>query len=273
MQINVSLKGALIAAGVVLLLFVGLAAYYTTVRSGYEKQIVAYQNQIAADAKTIEVSNGVYQKASLQVDDLQKLLDQKNLQQEALIQQLNKQGDQLVAANNLVVQLKKALQAQATTTVVVTPPTEPGKPQGFEIKGSADFGPFNVICDTTGEEPVSAAAKTSILFSQKRPFKFSVVVSQEKDGSWRTSTTSSEADFNVDISLAAVNPYVLEPKWYEKIGLDVEVGIGTNPGLLGGVGATYGIGKFEVGPKVWVVIDHGVSPYFGAQMAWHPFAK
>lgn len=272
MQINVTLKSALISAGVLLAIMVALAAVFTLNRRAYESKIVDLQNQVASRDKTIEVKDGVFQKLTIQSEDLEKLLGDKDTQLNLLKVQLDKQGSQLLTANTLVVQLKQALSAQATTTVVVNP-VEPGKAQTFEIKSSADLGPFNVICDTKGEEPVSATAKTNILFSQKRPLKLSVVVSQDKDGTWRSSTTSSEQDFNVDIGLSGVNPYLLAPKWYEKIGFNAEVGIGTDPGLLAGIGVSYEIGHFELGPKAWVVLDKGVSPFFGASMTWHPFAK
>lgn len=273
MQINITLKSALISAAALFVVIVALAVAFTLNRRSYESKIITLQNQVAIATKTIEVQKNVYQKLNIQTTNLISLLDSKDKFIQGLKDQLDKTDSELLTVNTLVIQLKKALSARATTTVVVKPPVELGKASTFEITSSADLGPFNVICHTQGEEPVSIAAKTDILFSQKRPIKLNVIVSQDKDGTWRTSTTSSEQDFNIDIALAAVNPFMLESKWYEKIGFNAELGIGTNPGLLGGVGITYEIGHFEVGPKVWVVLDKGVSPFFGASLGWHPFAK
>lgn len=275
MQIELNLKRALIGAGVILAIALGLVLYATGVRSSYESRIVSLQNQVAERDHTLEVKEGVFQKLAVQDEDLKRMLDEKDEEVVRLKNQLDQQGAQLLTANTLIVKLRKDL--QSTGNVVIEHP-DPKYPDMIVAKldSKNDFDPFRVTGDVVVDCGIDQPDKTpqsSLKMSQTRPFKFSVVVSQDKDGTWRSSTTSSEKNFQVDIALAAVNPYVLEPKWYEKIGLDIEAGVGTNPGLLGGVGATYRVGKFDVGPKVWVVIDRGVSPYFGAQLSWHPFAK
>lgn len=274
MQINVTLKSALISAGVLLAVIVALAAAFTLNRRSYEAKIVDLQNQVAARDKTTEVQVGLYQKLTIQSTNLQSLVDSKDQQIIELKNQLDKTGAQLLTASSLVVQLKDQIAKGTATTVVVTKPTTPdGKPT-FSINQVQEFGPFEVGCEMSGTEPVTPnQVGYEIKLTQPRVFKLSVVVSQDKDGTWRTSTTSSDEDFKVDIGLAAVNPLLLAPKWYEKIGFDAELGIGTNPGLLAGIGASYEIGHFQIGPKAWVVLDKGASPYFGASMTWHPFAK
>lgn len=274
MQIELSLKGVLISAGVFLAVLVALVLYFTGVRSSYEGKIVDLQNQVASRDKTIEVKEGVYQKLTIQTRDLELALGGQASELAALRDTLKREDAQLLTANTLVVKLRKDLESNGHVVVQPPNPEYPGMVVA-KLDSKNDFDPFQVTgnvavdCSLEQAKPPTAALK----LSQTRSLNLSVVVSQDKDGTWRSSTTSSEKNFQVDIALAAVNPFMLEPKWYEKIGLDLEVGIGTNPGLLGGVGATYAIGKFEVGPKVWVVIDHGVSPYFGAQLAWHPFQK
>lgn len=269
---QISLKTALIGAGLLLLAFFGVAVYATSVRRGYEAQIVELQNQVASRDQTIETQKGVYERLAIQSQDLTQLLGTKDKELVLLKDQLKKQGADLLTANTLVVQLQKKI-ADGNATVVITPPTETA-PGQFKVWRTEQLGPFDVYCEMSGEQPVREDHVNShIELSQPRPVSFSVVVSQDKNGVWRSAATSSDPDFKVDISLAAVNPYMLEPKWYEKISLSTEVGIGTNPGFLAGLGASYQIGKFELGPKVWVVIDRGVSPYFGASLLWHPFQK
>lgn len=269
---EVSLKQVFIAAVAVFALLLGLAIVWTLDKRAHDAQIVQLQNEVASRDKTVETQKGVYQKLTIQSDDLSKLLDTKDEQLKGLRNQLDKTGAQLLTANTLVFQLKNDLKAKGNTAVVVSP-SGPGKAQTFEIKSSADLGPFNVVCDTTGAEPVSSDAKTDVLLSQKRPLRLSVVVAQDKDGTWRTTTTSSESDFQVDIGLASVNPYLLEPKWYEKIGMGIDLGVSTNPGFLAGIGIYYGIGNFEFGPRAWFVFDRGASPFLGAQLLWHPFKR
>lgn len=274
MQIQVNLKTVLITAGVILAAMVALVAFWTISKNSYEARIVKLQNDVAARDTTIETAKDVYQKLALQTSDLSKLLDSKDDEVKRLKDQLDKTGAQLLTANTLVVQLKKTLESNAH---VVLDPTDPKYPDIIhaQLDSKSDFDPFRVTADVVvdcGLEQKQAPT-ASFKLAQTKPLKLSVVVSQDKDGAWRSTTSSSESNFQVDIGLSAVNPYMLEPHWYEKIGLGVDLGVGTNPGLLGAVGASYQIGKFEVGPKVWVVVDHGVSPYFGAQLLWHPFQK
>lgn len=273
MQINVTLKNALISTGVLLVIMAALAVAFTLNRRAYETRIVDLQNQVAARDKTLEVQVGVYQKLTIQANDLSKLVDSKDKQIVELKNQLDKTGAQLLTASSLIIQLKDQV-AKGKATVVVTKPTTPDGKTTFAISRTENFGPFAVDCKMNGTEPVTPDwIESEISLTQPRLFKVSVIVSQDKDGTWRTTTTSSDEVFKVDIGLAAVNPYLLEPKWYEKIGFDTEVGLGSNPGLLAGIGASYQIGHFELGPKAWIVLDKGASPFFGASMTWHPFAK
>lgn len=272
MQIELNLKGVLILAGVFLLLIGGFAGYHTIQSNSWRAREVALQNELASKDKTIELKEGLYQKSALQVKDLEDLLSGKDAELASLKDQLKKQGAELLTANTLIVKLKKDLK-DARDVVVTTPdPTKPGVKQ-MEIDTQDRMDPFQIVgraaidCD-------SGKGNYSLGLMQRSPIKFSVVVSQDKDGTWRSSATSSTKAFEIDIALAAVNPYMLEEKWYEKIALGVEAGVGTAPGFLGGIGVFYEIGKFEVGPKAWFTAQpQGVWPYFGAQLTWHPFKK
>lgn len=271
---EVSLKQALIAAAVVLALFAGLAIFWTIDKHAHEAQIVQLQNEVASRDKTIETQKGVYQKLTIQSNDLKGLLDQKDEQLKLLEAQLKKSGDDLLAASTLIVKLRKDLESDGHVVVQPPDPKYPGMTR-VALDSKSDFDPFRVTGEVVTDCSLEQAQPphASLRLSQTRAFRFSVIVSQSSDGTWKTSTTSSEENFQVDITLAAVNPHILEPRWYEKFGLGFDIGIGTNPGLLAGIGLYYQIGRFEVGPRAWVVVDRGVSPYFGAQMIWHPFQR
>lgn len=265
-------KTVFITAGVVLLLFLTLAGAFTMVKSSYDKRIVELQNAVASRDQTIETQKGVYQKLAIQSKDLQDLLGTKDEQLKLLQAQLKKSGDDLLTATTLVVKLKKDLDSAGH---VVVQPVDPTKPETVVSKfdSGTDFDPFRVK-GVVSTDCAQRQMDMQMTLTQERALRLSVVVSQGPDKTWKTSTTSSEQNFQVDIALAAVNPYMLEPKWYEKIGMSTDIGVGTGPGFLAGIGLHYEIGKFEVGPKAWVVIDRaGVNPYFGANLLWHPFQR
>lgn len=264
-------------AGVLLLIALGLAGTFTLITDSYKKQITALQNDVALRDKTIELQAGVYQKLSIQSHGLQDMLNQQDVQLAALQEQLAKNGADLLTATTLIVKLKKELQSHGNVVVAPTDPTYPDIIHAT-IDSKEDFAPFRVtgdiVADCSMREDVTAVPVRALLrMSQTRPLRLSVIVSQDKDGTWKTSTTSSEDNFQIDIGLAAVNPYMLESKWYEKIGLHADVGVGT--GILVGLGASYKIGKFTVGPTVWGAMNWDLAPkgYLGATLGWNPFQR
>lgn len=267
-----TLKSTLIAAGSGLLALLVIAGCFTAVRQSYQSKILALQNELALTSKTVETQKDVFQRQTVQTKDLNDFaLSSKDDEIKRLKTQLDQEGAQLLTANSLVVQLKKDLKSSGTATVAKADSKAPGSIT-VNFDTNKDLDPFRVTGSTVADCAGSAPTFT-VNLAQMTPLKFSVLVSQDKDGTWRTSTTSSSDKISVDIALAGVNPYLLEEKWYEKISFNAEVGIGTNPGFLGGAGIGYEIGKFEVGPKVWAVVDRGASPYFGASLAWRPFKK
>ena len=270
---NTPIKAALAIAGGALLLALAFAGFMTFRDHQRAAEITRLQNEIALRDKTIEVKDGVYQKLTIQTKDLSDLLNAKDTELMALRDQLKKQGADLLTANTVVVKLRKDLQdAKNNVTVVVSDPAKPGV-KSFMIDTEDRLDPFQ-ITGQAGVDCDTNQAHYKVALGQRSPIKFSVVVSQDKDGTWRSSATSSTKVFEVDIALAAVNPYLLEEKWYEKLSVAAELGVGTNPGLLAGAGVNFEIGKFDLGPRVWAVVDtHGASPYFGVSFAWHPFKK
>jgi major membrane immunogen (membrane-anchored lipoprotein) len=269
---NSSIKVALVVAGVLLTAALAFAGYMTIREHQYSARIVELQNQVAQRDKTIEVQEGVYQRLTQQSKDLDQLLKDKDAELTSLRNQLKKQGSELLTANTLIVKLRKDLQDARDVPVVAVDPAKPGVKQ-VNIDTNERFDPFQVTgkvdidCDTS-------KAHYDVKLSQRSPIRFSVIVSQDKDGTWRSSATSSTKLFDVEIALAGVNPYLLEEKWYEKLSVVTEFGVGTNPGILAAVGADFEIGKFDLGPRVWAVVDtHSASPYFGLSFGWHPFRK
>lgn len=262
---DISLKTIGIAAGVVLLSFIAIAGFMTIKKNAYDARITELQNAVAQRDTTIETQKGVFQRLTIQSKNLEDLLDQKDEQINLLEKELKKGKEELLTANSLVIKWKKAYEAEVAGHQTDVP-GENGiirKKVAFE----KDFGYIGVSGFTLTDPP-----EATIKVQQNRPLKLSVVVSQDKEGTWKSRATSSEENMQIDITLAAVNPWLLEPKWYENIGLTVELGGGT--GFLGGVGATYKIGKFEVGPKGWFTVGgEPVGGFVGAQLLWHPFAR
>lgn len=259
-------KWPFIAAGVALLLIVAGAIGFTLVTNGYKNQIRQLQNDVAARDVTIEVSKDVYSRLAVQTVGLQNALDLTAEENDRLMTELKAKKAELLTVQTIAVKWKKAYEAEATAHE--TPVTTPEGVVRRKIEFSKDFG-YIIAEGYTLTDPPFAFVRVR----QGHPLRLSVIMTQEPDKSWRGYATSSEENIGVDIEVSAVNPTLLDPKWYEKIGLHADVGVGS--GVLVGVGASYKIGKFTVGPSVWGSMGWDVQPkgYLGVTMGWNPFQK
>jgi hypothetical protein len=234
----------------------------------YEAKIMSLQNQAASLSETVEVQKGVFAKLTLQARDLEDLLETKDEQMKLLQSELKKSKSELLSASRLAVYWKTAYEAS-----VAGQQSEEAVPDTGVVRTKVafekDFGMIGVRGHTLTNPP-----EAFVRVQQNRPLKIGLIVSQDKGGAWHTNATSSEDNVGVNIELAAVNPYILAPRWYEKIGVNLDLGITAGQiGFIGGVGASYQIGRFDVGPRFWLVLSNSVNYGFGLGATWRPFQR
>jgi hypothetical protein len=245
----------------------------------HQVAVTQLQNELATRDKTIEVQKNLYTKLTVQTKDIQGTLDQRDKEVKLLEEQIKKQGQELLNASSLVVSWKKAYEglAKATQTHVDPDPKNPPTNPVEIVKGREkvdfhqDFGYIGVDGWTLTNPP-----QAWVRVKQNRPLRLTLALSQDKDKAWHTYTTSSEENIGVDIAVTSVNPYLLQPKWYEKIGIAVDLGAGTNQsgiGALVGVGLNYQFMQFTLGPHVWLGINNTVDKYYGLSFEWRPFQR
>ena len=235
-----------------------------------DREMTRLRNEVAVRDQTIEVQKGVFTKLTIESDNLRKLLDSKDEQIQGLTDQLKKSKEDLLVANQLVIKWKKAYEGAVDAH---QDPEDPAQPGRTKVSFQKDWGMIGVKGWT-----LTNPAEAWVSVNQLRPLKVTVAVSQDKAGAWHTYATSSEENVGIDIALASVNPYLLEPKWYEKIQLGASLAGGSGTGGFGfllGVDATYKISKFDIGPAVFVTFGAGttVTPFFGAKFNWRPFER
>ena len=258
------LKYVAIALFVVIL---ALLTYGGITKWTYDRTITQLQNDIATRDQTIETHAGVYEKLALETSSLKALLDQKSTEVASLTKDLDARGEDLLTANNLVLHWKQKYEATGDGGQVIVH-GDPGEPDRIKVDFTKDFGYIQVDGFTMTSPPEYWVSVTN-----KRPLKLTLVVGQLKNGSWKADVTSSEDNVGVDIAVAAVNPSIFDERWYEKIGIDLDLGAG-GTGFLGAVGAKYEFGKFELGPKVWLNVGgSGVNTFYGGAITWHPFHR
>jgi hypothetical protein len=272
-KVLVTLFGVLTAAIVALVLALAWQNHV------HQKEVTALQNSLAEKDKTIEVQKGLYTKLTIQTQNIQGTLNQKDVQVKELEDQVLKQKQQLLDATQLVLTWKKNYEglAKATQTPVPidpkNPPTNPIEiAKGREkVDFHEDFGYIKVDGWTLTNPP-----QAWVRLTQGRPLKLTLALSQDSDKAWHTYATSSEDNIGIDIQVTSVNPYVLQPHWYEHIGVAVDLGAGSNQSGLGalvGLGVNYQFKQFTLGPHVWLGLNNVVDKYYGLSFEWRPFQR
>lgn len=264
----VGLTLALIAAGVML---------YVR-EMGYRQRIVELHNEIALSSKTVEVHKNAYEKKAAELRDLSELLKTFEAGRESdaeTIRKLRKEIDardsEILSLSRIAAKWKAAYEAEVAGNQTEDPGNDPDDPSDDRIKVEfeKDFGYIGVKGYTLTNPPLAW-----VRVQQNRPLLLTLAVTQEKDGRWTTFVTSSEENVGVDIQVSAVNPRVLEKRWYEKISLDAGVQFMNNVYPFAGVSYSFDFGLFTSG-GVWAGFEGGgdVGYYISAGYSWSPFER
>lgn len=255
-----------IAGGLGVLLVVG-ALYLAWQKHSFESQVRDLQNEVAKRDQTIEVQKDVYAKLDLQVKDLKSTIDTSTEAGKRLADEVAKSKAELVSVTNTLVKLQKQV-AEGKGGQTDVPGPKPGDPTRKKVTFGQDFGYARVDGFTLTDPPEYHLE----LGQGSRPLKLSLALTQQKDRSWRTLVASSDPNVSLDIGVTAVNPFVLEPRWYENLRLTLDLGAGSG-GVLAGVGASARFNQFDIGPKIWGVTNGGGSVFYGGSVSWSPFQR
>lgn len=207
----------LVAAGVAAIVFFG----YRCGGESRSKEVAELTKKLAAAHQTIEVGKNLYAEKLLEIKDLTLILDTSREEIKALKGQLEKTGAELLTHQKLVLKWKTAYEKLLEASQTDEPPPDPPKPGECpvirkRVDFQGDLGPIHASGHTL-TDPAQAYLK----LEQIVPLTLSVSVTQEKDGTWKSYATTSDDNVVVDVSLAGVNPYILEPKWYQKIWVEL----------------------------------------------------
>jgi hypothetical protein len=265
----------------VLMLAVALfmAGVYLWDKHVYSQQVVALQNAAASTAKTIETANGVYEKLTLQLASVQSVVDSKDPQIKELEAEVQKNHEQISDATSVSLYWKQKYQSAINVTQTTVPAVPPsasslGSAERIKVSFTHDFGPYHVEGYT-----LTNPAYGWLTLSQLQPLKLTMAVTQDKTGAWHSYVTSSDNNTQADILVSAVNPNLRTPHWYEKLALQVDLGLGSTSGgagVLTGIGGSYDFGsqgQFSLGPKAWLTVSNHVDTFYGLNFGWHPFTQ
>jgi hypothetical protein len=255
------------SALIVIAILLGAVVYAYVKYRGYQSELANLRNQVAEKDRTVEVLKGQYTKLAGENTDL-KASDAE------LRKLLKKTNQDLVAETEAKVYWKGRY-----VWVIENKPKPDGdfkpppvqlactdKPQTYT--GVQDIGLLKLTIDTFTVDP--SFQNKLIVEAGSKPLVLTLDLTRDANKQWRTFVKSSDERIGVEIGINSVNIEPLQPRWYERLKVHVDVGAGlSDGGVLGGLGVGYQFGAFDLGPSIWGTTAGGT--YGGMNLSWAPF--
>lgn len=226
----------------ILIVVIGIFAYRLGQRSMDDK-VSSLAGKLTQAEKTVEITKDVYATKIVelgdQITDALKLLN--GDENKRLRQELDDAKAKILTFEAVDVHLKHPISGKTESTQVEIPANEKSSKR-IRVDFSKDLGPF-LVKGFTMTDP----GEGFLELSQVRPLSMTVLVSQNKDGSWASSVTSSDPDIGVNVRLGSVNANVLKPSWIQRIWLSSSFGVW--PDRIGSLGVEYRGDRFSFGPS------------------------
>lgn len=227
-----------IALGVVLL--IGTTMYRCGERSR-DDEVDDLAVRVSQNEKTVEVKQGLYATALVQMDDAKRLLSQRDSLVAELRKQLDETHAKVLTTERIAIRWKEPMRAsvEATETAVATSTDRPARRR---VDFRHDFGPF-LVSGYTLTDP----AEGFVSLAQGRPLSLVLTVARNRDGTWASYVSSSEKDVAVDVTLGAVDPGILRPSWHQRVWVTSTL-VGY-PSIAAGIGLEYRGERVSFGPQ------------------------
>jgi hypothetical protein len=261
---------ALAGLAVVLMSFIAIDSLLS--KRKLERDYNETRNQLARVQGTIEVSNGVYQRAAEENRNLNRRLEDvlgentrlgevisdREYKIEDLIQINARLREVEFSSNNtnsrvtstVISNGRQCVQSNSVATVVdgetvISNEDMPNIRVDFDLEQS----PFRAVGFTT-----TNPSYAELDLTQQEPFVIDLVVAQDRDGEWSAFVAEQNDMLELDISQLMVNPHVREERWYERFGIGVAGVAGQTEFLAGPVISG------EIGNRSYVFAGALVSP-------------
>ncbi len=211
------LQYTLVAVGLGAVAFFG----YQCGGKSRDKELADVTQKLVLAHKTVEVQKGLYAEKLIEIRDLTLILDTSHDEIKKLKGQLDKTGAELLSHQKLILKWKTAYEKLLAATQTDETPKDPPTPGTCpvvrkRVDFTGDLGPI-----TASGHTLTDPAEAFLKLEQREPLVVTVSVAQERDGTWKSYATTSDENMAVDISLAGVNPYIMNPKWYQKVWVEL----------------------------------------------------
>lgn len=256
----------IMAVVIVALGFFGLASFMRA--NSEENKRIESQNRIAQMSKVIQEKENLWSRLSQQQEDVIGILRRDN---EGLADQIEKQGDTILALSETVVKMKSVRVVVRHENITQDPvePTEPGGDERLRVSFHENVDPISVEGFTLTNPP---EAEVTVGFT--RPLKLRTVITQQQDGAWRTYVEGDWPNLDIQQIETVVNPRAAHQRSFvENIVVGGNLLISPDfDDVVGNINLGYSLGSFSVGPSLGIaLVNDNASFVVGFQSEWKPF--
>lgn len=249
-------------------LLVVVGAFYFFERRAHSKDVAELSNQVSELQGVVQETKTAYSRQAVQLEDLK-------VQNSDLQRVIKEKDETIFAVSQVALKLKdKAFEDKNVHVTVLDPDGNPTTvPQSCDdclksVRLKVDFDQGDDLVKISGYT-LTNPGYASINVKWLRPLKMNIALTK-KEGNYKIYVDAGGDGVPADLDLR-VDPTVFQKKWYEKIGVGLNVGVGR--GVLTGVRAFYDIfDNIAVGPGVDFYYDGSkLNTLYGANVGWYPF--
>jgi hypothetical protein len=257
--LSILLAGLLVVSGI----------FYIVERSSNKKVRRELNNEIAKLEGVVKETETAYSRRALEVRDLE-------IKNKDLSVKIKDRDEKITALGEAVLKWKgKYFKIKGTQSVVDSDGNETSL--DLECRECLIGKRFIVGFDETKDHwrvwgnTITNPPEAEINISWASGLRLSFILTRNEDDTFRLYLDSDSPDLVPAELELAIDPSVFEKKWYEKIGVGLDIGVGE--GVYSAVQLHYDIfDDLFVGPKlIWTYDGNKLRKLYGATFGWYPF--
>jgi len=251
-------------------LIVVSGGFFLYEKSSHARTNKKLNNEVAKLQSTIKETETVFSKLAVQINDI----ETENTELQTI---LDDRDESIVALSKVSLKWKdKYLKiANAEQSVV----DENNNPVVIDVdcedcflgkRFRVDFEQMDGILYVKGFT-LTNPAYAELKLERTKPLELEIALTKGKDGKWRVYVDGNNAGLEPSELNLIVDTSLFDPKWYEKIGLGVDIGVG--PGVQTTIKAFYDVDiSWFVGPFITFQYDGaGFNKFYGTTIGYYPF--
>jgi hypothetical protein len=243
--------------------------FYAFERSSSAKERRQLNNEIAKLEGIVEETDTAFSRRAIEIEDLE-------TENEELQKKIEDRDEEIIALAETSLKWKeKYFKVKGTQTIVDKDGNKPDLTLDCQdcLLNTRIIVAFDETKDSwrVWGNTISNPPEAEINVAWAKGLKLSFILTRNEDKTFRLYLDSNSPDLVPAELTLSVDPTIFEKKWYEKIGIAADLGVGE--GVYSAIQIHYDIfDNIYVGPKVvWMYDGNQFRTMFGASVGWYPF--